>query len=86
MLQKMGVSTPVPPDRSLEHAQEYAAAVLDLGKQLQLPVVDLFSRLQLIPDWQTQLLKDGLHFTTAGSMAVWQELKTVLETQLPELK
>jgi lysophospholipase L1-like esterase len=50
------------------------------------PVVDLYSRLQAVQDWQTVLLKDGLHFTPAGSMAVWGELKAALEQQLQQLR
>jgi lysophospholipase L1-like esterase len=86
MLQKTGNDTPVLPDRSFDHTQQYAAAVLDLGRELQVPVVDLYSRLQAVQDWQTVLLKDGLHFTPAGSMAVWGELKAALEQQLPQLR
>jgi lysophospholipase L1-like esterase len=85
-LQKSGSDAPVPPDRSLQYTQQYAQAVLDLGQELQLPVVDLYSRLQAVQDWQTVLLKDGLHFTPAGSMAVWQELKAVMDEQLPQLR
>jgi lysophospholipase L1-like esterase len=85
-VQKMGVSTPVEPDRTLEYTQQYAAAVLDLGRQLQVPVVDLFHKLQHTPGWQTELLKDGLHFTPAGSMAVWQQLQEVLAAQLPHIR
>lgn len=81
-LQKIGTDAPVPPDRSLEYVQQYAQAVLDLGTQLQLPVVDVYSRLQAVQDWQTVLLKDGLHFTPAGSMAVWRELQVVLDEQM----
>lgn len=86
MSQKMSITTPVPPDRTLAYMQPYAAAVADIGKQAGVPVVDLFNRLQAVPGWQTQLLKDGLHFTPAGSMAVWQELREVLEAQLPQVR
>lgn len=81
-----GITTPVLPDRTLAYMQQYAQTVLDLAKQLQLPVVDLYSRLQQVPDWQTVVLKDGLHFTPAGSMAVWQEMQQVLAKELPQLK
>jgi lysophospholipase L1-like esterase len=84
--QKLGTDTPVEPDRSLAYTQQYASAVLDLGRVLSLPVVDLYIRLQSVPGWQTALLKDGLHFTPAGSRAVWQELKAVLDTQATQLR
>jgi lysophospholipase L1-like esterase len=60
--------------------------VLALGGVLGVPVVDLYSRLQSVPGWQTALLKDGLHFTPDGSRAVWQELQAVLDSQLPQLR
>lgn len=44
----MGITTPVLPDRTLEHAGQYASAVKALGEKLKLPVVDLFSKLQVI--------------------------------------
>jgi lysophospholipase L1-like esterase len=84
--QKLGVDTPVEPDRTLAYTQAYASAVLALGGVLGVPVVDLYSRLQSVPGWQTALLKDGLHFTPDGSRAVWQELQAVLDSQLPQLR
>lgn len=85
-LQVSGVATPVLPNKTLQYTQQYAQAVLELGRQLQLPVVDLYSRLQAVHDWQTVLLSDGLHFTPAGSMAVWREMTVVLEQQMPHFR
>jgi hypothetical protein len=84
--QKMGISTPVPPDRTNEHTQQYAAAVVELGKQAGVPVVDLFNSLQDVPGWQNELLSDGLHFTPAGSRRVWQGVREALESHMPLLR
>lgn len=83
---KMGITTAVPPDRTLEHAQQYAAAVKALGRKLQLPVVDLYAQLQQVPGWRDSLLDDGLHFTPAGMRQVWLLLKGALLESYPELK
>eukprot|EP00775_Hariotina_reticulata_P015398 gene15398-biopygen16972 len=83
---RMGISTPILPDRTLEHAGLYAAAVKALGAKLELPVVDLYSKLQEYPGWELHLFNDGLHFTPAGARQVWQHLKATLEGNFPKLK
>ncbi|KAF6252036.1 putative esterase [Scenedesmus sp. NREL 46B-D3] len=82
---RMGITTAVLPDRTLEYAQQYAAAVRDTAQQLSLPVVDLFAQLQQEPGWRDSLFDDGLHFTPAGSRKVWQLLRGVLGQAYPEL-
>jgi hypothetical protein len=48
----MGITAAVPPDRSLEYAQQYAAAVVAAGQQHSLPVVDLYQQLQAVQGWR----------------------------------
>jgi hypothetical protein len=48
----MGITTAVPPDRTLEYAQQYAAAVKDAAQQHSLPVVDLVQQLQAVQGWR----------------------------------
>jgi hypothetical protein len=52
LLQRMGITTAVPPDRTLEYAQQYAAAAKDTAQQLSLPVVDLYGQLQEVQGWR----------------------------------
>ncbi|KAF8059122.1 GDSL esterase/lipase [Scenedesmus sp. PABB004] len=85
--QRMGITTPVPPDRTLEASRVYAdAAVSALSAGADaVPVLDLHTALQVVPDWRATLLDDGLHFTPAGSRAVWAALAGTLEARWPEL-
>eukprot|EP00879_Flechtneria_rotunda_P013486 GHRR01014080.1.p1 GENE.GHRR01014080.1~~GHRR01014080.1.p1 ORF type:complete len:266 (+),score=96.95 GHRR01014080.1:354-1151(+) len=82
---RMGVTHNVAPDRTLEYAQQYAAAVTDLGSKLSVPVVDLYNRLQQVPLWREVLCIDGLHFTPEGSRHVWLLLKEVIEQSYHQL-
>lgn len=58
------------PERSNAAAGTYADAVVALGTELGLPVVDLWRAFQKVEDWQTVLLNDGLHLTPAGNELV----------------
>lgn len=51
-LQRMGISTAVPPDRTLEYAGHYAAAARATAQALGLPLVDLYEQLQAVPGWR----------------------------------
>lgn len=62
---------PLALDRSVDTTKRYVDAVITLGKELQLPVVNIYT-----PIWQATMdgnqeklkeyLGDGLHLTTAG--------------------
>ena len=58
----------------------------ELGQELQLPVVDLWTSMQAQPDWQTLFLCDGLHFTPAGNQFVYEELQPVIDKAYPQLR
>lgn len=58
-------------DRSNDFTALYAQAAVDLGKELGIPVLDLWTKLQELPDWESgQYLDDGLHFTPKGQETI----------------
>lgn len=73
-------------ERTNEYTKSYAAAVVELGKELQVPVVDLWTSMQTQPDWQTDLLCDGLHLTPAGNSFVYEQLQPVIDKAYPHLR
>jgi lysophospholipase L1-like esterase len=58
------------PERTNESAGQYASAVVALGAELGLPVVNLWQEFQKIENWQEELLNDGLHLTPKGNTLV----------------
>ena len=67
-------------ERTNEVAGQYADAVIALGNELSLPVVNLWREFQEIDDWGTTLLNDGLHLTPEGNQFVGKlVLKTITE-------
>ena len=73
------------PERTNAAAGEYAAAVKQLGKELGLPVVDLWTDIQKQPLWQAYL-SDGLHFTSSGNTAVYHLVQAKINEALPHLR
>jgi hypothetical protein len=57
-------------DRSWEHSKSYADAVLELGKELNLPVLNAWDVIWKAAGAQTEglvmFLSDGLHLTKEG--------------------
>lgn len=74
------------PERTNDFTKQYATAVLELGKELQLPVLDLWTLMQQQPSWQEDLLCDGLHFTPAGNRFVYEHLERLIDTAYPDLR
>ena len=60
--------------------------MVDVGEEVQLPVVDLWTSMQAHPDWQTQFLCDGLHFTPAGNKFVYKQLQPAIDKAYPSLR
>ena len=87
-LQRSGVPvTPETlPERTNEHTKEYASTVVELGRELQLPVLDLWTLMQQHPGWQDKLLCDGLHFTSEGNRFVYKHLQNLINEAFPELR
>lgn len=72
-------------ERTNEYTQRYAAAVVQLGQELKLPAVDLWSSMQAQPDWQS-FLCDGLHLTPAGNSFVYDQLQSAINQAYPDLR
>lgn len=87
-LQRSGVPvTPeTVPERTNEHTREYASTIVQLGQELQLPVLDLWTLMQQYPGWQEELLCDGLHFTSEGNRFVYKHLQKLINKAFPELR
>ena len=73
-------------ERTNEYTQRYAAAVVQLGQELKLPAVDLWSSMQAQPDWQSSFLCDGLHLTPAGNSFVYDQLQSAINEAYPHLR
>ena len=73
-------------ERTNDYTQRYAAAVVQLGQELSLPVVNLWSSMQTQPDWQNSFLCDGLHLTPAGNAFVYDQLQLSIDEAYPDLR
>nr|GLL28893.1 GDSL esterase/lipase At5g45920 [Ipomoea trifida] len=67
------------PERTYEAAGTYAKACLAVAAELGIPSVDLWTKVQEVPDWQTACLSDGLHLSRAGNAIVFKEVVDVLK-------
>lgn len=64
----------------------YTDIVKDIGREMQLPVVDIFNALQQVPDWTTAApLPDGLHLHPVGNRVVHAVVLTAIKTHYPAL-
>ncbi|KAF0701247.1 Aste57867_8241 [Aphanomyces stellatus] len=63
-------------------AGEYAGVMREMGHDLHVPVVDLWTPLQ--PNVST-IFRDGLHLNVAGNIAVYTLLKQGIATAYPDL-
>ncbi|XP_057433272.1 GDSL esterase/lipase At5g45920 [Lotus japonicus] len=61
------------PERTNEAAGEYARACVAVAGECEIPVVDLWTKMQQSPDWK-DYLSDGLHLTQGGSQVVCEEV------------
>jgi len=81
--------TPPPVDekkvksRSLEHTKLYADACLAVGREMNLPCVDLFARIQHEKNWMKACLLDGLHLSAGGMNCLYEELARALDIMKP---
>nr|GMC50303.1 GDSL esterase/lipase At5g45920 [Ipomoea batatas] len=67
------------PERTYEASGTYAKACLAVAAELGIPSVDLWTKVQEVPDWQTACLSDGLHLSRAGNAIVFKEVVDVLK-------
>ncbi|KAH6759515.1 SGNH hydrolase-type esterase superfamily protein [Perilla frutescens var. hirtella] len=67
------------PDRTIEVAGIYAEQCVALAKELGLPSINLWSKMQETNGWQKKFLSDGLHLTPEGNAVVFGELVEILD-------
>jgi hypothetical protein len=69
-------------DRLNVQVTQYAAAAREVSKQLSTPLLDIHSIFTIQgPQQLSQLLNDGVHFSTEGNQLVFKSLKRVLESE-----
>lgn len=71
---KLGLS-----ERTNEAAGNYAKACLAVAAECGVSAVDLWTRMQQIPGWQTACLSDGLHLSQTGNRIVFEEVIEALK-------
>ncbi|WOL08263.1 hypothetical protein Cni_G17015 [Canna indica] len=62
------------PERTNESAGAYAKACISVAEELGLPVIDVWSKMQQVPNWEKSCLRDGLHFTSHGNSVLLDEV------------
>jgi lysophospholipase L1-like esterase len=66
-------------DRRLNATVEYAELVKEVGRERGLPVVDIFTAIQEVPDWKTAaMVKDGLHLGPVGQRMVFELVRAAI--------
>ncbi|KAL2559824.1 GDSL esterase/lipase-like [Forsythia ovata] len=65
------------PDRTNEATGVYAQKCVELAKELELPSINLWSKMQETEGWQKKFLTDGLHLTQAGNAIVHEQVVNV---------
>ncbi|KAL8161024.1 hypothetical protein V2J09_012513 [Rumex salicifolius] len=65
--------------RTNELCRTYSEACIDLCKELNIKVVDLWTALQTRDDWQTACFTDGIHLSANGSKIVVEEILKVIK-------
>ncbi|KAI3967893.1 hypothetical protein MKX01_027076 [Papaver californicum] len=65
------------PERTNEMAGIYAKNCLEVAREMGLPSIDLWSKMQEVDGWQTKFLSDGLHLTPEGNAVVHKEVVRV---------
>ncbi|OWM77355.1 GDSL esterase/lipase At5g45920 [Punica granatum] len=62
------------PERTNKAAGAYAEACVIVAKECGVPYVNLWTKMQEFPNWETAYLSDGLHLTPAGNRIVFEEV------------
>ncbi|CAA2956029.1 GDSL esterase lipase At5g62930 [Olea europaea subsp. europaea] len=65
------------PERTNEMTAVYAKHCVELAKELGLPSINLWSKMQETEGWQKKFLSDGLHLTAEGNAVVHEEVVKV---------
>ncbi|KAG8876031.1 hypothetical protein FRB98_007503 [Tulasnella sp. 332] len=76
-------------DRTAKNTKAYAEAVLELAKELNLPVVDFYTAVDAASggadEGLEKFLSDGLHLTVAGYAILYDKLVETIASSYPEL-
>ena len=70
-------------NRTLGTTAAYARTCIDVAREMNLPVVDLFMKLQEEPEWEKNALIDGLHLSANGMTRLYEELAAALDKLHP---
>ncbi|CAA6655153.1 unnamed protein product [Spirodela intermedia] len=65
--------------RTNEFCRRYSEACIELCKEMDLKVVDLWNAIQRISDWENVCFTDGIHFSSEGSKVVEKEILKILK-------
>lgn len=66
-------------DRTNETCHKYSEACIELCKEMDLKVIDLWTALQKREDWATACFTDGVHLSSEGSNIIVEEILKVLK-------
>ncbi|XP_058733675.1 GDSL esterase/lipase At5g62930-like isoform X2 [Vicia villosa] len=61
-------------ERTNEVTGQYAKACVETAKEMGVPYIDLWSKMQETDGWKKKFLWDGLHLTVYGNQVVYQEV------------
>ena len=70
-------------NRTLGNTATYAKTCIDIARDMNLPVVDIFMKLQEEPHWEKTALIDGLHLSAIGMTRLYEELAKALDQIQP---
>ncbi|KAI5006563.1 hypothetical protein ZWY2020_033806 [Hordeum vulgare] len=62
------------PERTNEASGRYARACVEVAAECRLRTIDVWSRMQEFPGWETAFLRDGLHLTPTGNRLLFEEV------------
>eukprot|EP01018_Ginkgo_biloba_P033484 Gb_35159 [translate_table: standard] len=79
MLRGLASSILSPLERTNEECRKYSEACIEVCKEMELKVVDLWLAIQRRPDWSTTCFTDGVHLSSEGSIIVVEEILKVLK-------
>ncbi|XP_062211441.1 GDSL esterase/lipase At5g62930 isoform X2 [Phragmites australis] len=66
------------PERTNEMAGVYAGQCIELAKEMHIPCINIWSKMQETEGWQKLYLSDGLHLTPEGNEVVHKEVVKTL--------
>ncbi|KAI0492019.1 hypothetical protein KFK09_026284 [Dendrobium nobile] len=67
------------PERTNDSAGAYAKACIAVASESNIPVIDIWSKMQQFSGWEKSFLRDGLHFTAPGNKILFEEVVKKLE-------